>query len=287
MHEINSFKGMDNIEFDMEDLRVYDLLGSPTQAGSLINNEKTDRWGNLEVDFFESRVRSISVCGDTNFLIDGHEVNFQDIRNNKFLLMSNPYLVDGIYVFPVHGICVYGLDHMKDGFEIRAYSKSHRIIFEENIESMPRYLDLLKTESKKIAYDIKPFKEIGPLRFGMTQDIVKSILGHPKKITRMMGELFEERPNLLIVYNKLGELDQVSIEDVENVTLDGNKIFTHGDDLPVLTKEEYLKNRQYFVFFKFGIALRKSNNGSGVEKIVVFSEKRQQNWRNIHRPIFS
>jgi len=228
---------------------------------------------------------SISVNNPKTIFLNEKKYDLID-ETKQFLFKENPYFVDGCYLFPQHNMSIYGLDFPDEGIQLTIYSDNQKHIYEKNIEFSFQFRSI-ENQPINLKYEINPYQSVGLLKFGMQSSEVEKIWGTPLKISTnsKKGITTENRTNSQAMYNEKGQLIQLALNCKEDVFIDNKMLSKFGSNLDILKNEEYFINRNYKIYFKFGIALDNLGNLSSNDFVYVFAEEMIPHWKNIYRPL--
>lgn len=282
MITIQSYQKVNDVELNMDYPAVIKKLGNPDNKLTEPNGIQRLFWGEMEVEFQHSNIRSIAFNDVGKYIIDGKAVSLLDTNNLK---SENPYYYDNTYFFPKWGIMVYNVDDYQNGFEVRFFSSSFKDEFSKSSVTATQYTDTLeKPDDPHPLFIIKPYHAAGPLVFGMASQEVETLLGTPLDTITIRGELREKRKNINTVYNAAGKLIQVSFENFDGVFYEGTDISSKGNLSPLFKDKEAFINRSYTIYFDLGIGFQ-NFNGKGIKTIVVFDQEKVNFWKNLHMPL--
>ncbi|MGE7943585.1 hypothetical protein ACQKNB_16015 [Lysinibacillus xylanilyticus] len=235
--------------------------------------------------FLNDVLVSISVNNPKIIFLNKQKIDLIN-ESKKFLFKENPYFVDGCYIFPQFNMSIYGLDYPDDGIQLTIYSDNQKNIYEKDIKLAFQFRSIDK-QLINLKYEITPYQSVGLLKFGMQPSEVEKIWGVPLKISKnnKKGITTENRPNSQAMYNEKGQLIQLALNCKEEVFIDNKLLSKFGSNLDSLKNEEYFINRNYKIYFKFGIALDNLGNLSSNDFVYIFSEEMIPIWKDIYRPL--
>lgn len=234
--------------------------------------------------FVDDVLVSISVNNPKIIFLNKQKIDLMN-ESKRFLFKENPYFVDGCYIFPQYNMSIYGLDNPNDGIQLTIYSDNQKKIYEKDINLAFKFRSIDK-QLINLKYKITPYQSVGLLKFGMQPSEIEKIWGVPLKISKnnKKGITTENRTNSQAMYNEQGQLIQLALNCKEEVFID-NKLLSFGSNLDSLKNEEYFINRNYKIYFKFGIALDNLGNLSSNDFVYIFSEEMIPIWKDIYRPL--
>ncbi|WP_421662226.1 hypothetical protein [Lysinibacillus telephonicus] len=228
---------------------------------------------------------SISVNNPKVISLNEQKIDLMN-ESKQFLFKENPYFVDGCYIFPDHNISIYGLDFPEDGIQLTLYSDKQKHIYEKDIKLGIQFRNI-ENQTINLKYEIIPYQSVGLLKFGMEPSEIEKILGIPLKISKnsKTGIVTENRTNSQAKYNEKGQLIQLALNCKEEVLIEDEMLSKYGSKLDILKNEDFFINRNYKIYFKFGIALDNLGNLSSNDFVYVFSEEMIPHWKNLYRPL--
>lgn len=283
MITLQPYQQVNDIELDMAYEAVIKKLGNPDNRLTGPNNAARLFWGDMEIEFQNSSIRSIAFNDKSKLVIGENAVSIFDIPT---LQKENPYYYDNTYFFPKWGIMVYNVDDYQNGFEVRFFSSLFKDEFSKNDITSTQYSDVhRKLDDPHPFFIIKPYHAVGPLIFGMESKEVEALIGKPADAITIRGELREKRKNISTVYNGMGKLIQVSFENFDGLFYEGTDISLKGNLTPIFENKEAFINRSYTIYFYLGIAFQNFEK-KDIRTVVVFSHEKVNFWKNLHMPIF-
>lgn len=228
---------------------------------------------------------SISVNNPEIILLNEQKIDLMN-ESKQFLFKENPYFVDGCYIFPQYNMTIYGLDCPDDGIQITIYLDNQKYIYEKGIKLGTQFRSI-ENQLKNLKYEITPYQSVGLLKFGMQPSEVENIWGMPLKTSKntKKGITTENWKHSQAIYNEKGQLIQIALNCKEDVFIENKLLSKIGSKLDSLKNEEYFINRNYKIFFKFGIALDNLGNLSSKDFVYIFSEEMIPYWKDLYRPI--
>ncbi|UED78822.1 hypothetical protein FH508_0015340 [Lysinibacillus sp. CD3-6] len=228
---------------------------------------------------------SISVNNPKIIFLNEQKIDLIN-ESKQFLFKENPYFIDGCYLFPQYNMSIYGLDFPDDGIQLTIYSDNQKNIYEKDIKLGFQFRST-ENQLKTLKYEITPYQSVGLLKFGMQPSEVENIWGIPLKTSKntKKGITTENWKNSQAIYNEKGQLIQIALNCKEDVFIDNKLLSKIGSKLDSLKNEEYFINRNYKIYFKFGIALDNLGNLSSNDFVYVFSEEMIPYWKDIYRPL--
>jgi hypothetical protein len=267
--KINPGKGVNNIEFGADEEAVNNL-DYPKDI--------------LNVEFKNKKAVSVSFRNLSRFYVDEVLVDLENA--DQWLNKENPYFDGACYIFPELNVAAFGLDNMDGGFEITAYAGAVEPLYEKNIQQHARYSDLHQAAPEKPSgYEIIPYTQCGQFRFGMSSEEIKSMLGTPTNFgTRGNDTLLLHFDNYVMRFEK-DKLVQVTMENVNGITLKGEDISKTGPKASVFAASEKFPNRAYTIFFEYGISFTGFDKPREPKTIIVFDEPMKAFWSNTKRPL--
>ncbi|MFT9821061.1 hypothetical protein [Lysinibacillus sp. NPDC056185] len=235
--------------------------------------------------FVDDVLVSISVSNPKIIFLNTQKIDLMN-ESKQFLFKENPYFVDGCYIFPQYNMSIYGIDFPDDGIQLTIYSDNQKNIYEKNIKVGFPFRSI-ENQQKNLKYEITPYQSVGLLKFGMQPSEIEKIWGVPLKISKnnRKGITTENRTNSQAIYNEKGQLIQLALNCKEEVFIDNKLLSKFGSKLDSLKNEEYFINRNYKIYFKFGIALDNLGNLSSNDFVYIFSEEMIPYWEDIYRPL--
>ncbi|KOS60599.1 hypothetical protein FJQ98_18335 [Lysinibacillus agricola] len=235
--------------------------------------------------FVDDVLVSISVNNPDVIFLNNQKIDLMN-ESKQFLFKENPYFVDGCYIFPQYNMSIYGLDFPDDGIQLTIYSDNQKNIYEKDIKLAFQFRSI-DNQLINLKYEITPYQSVGLLKFGMQLSEIEKIWGVPLKISKnkKKGITTENRTNSQAMYNEKGQLIQLALNCKEEVFIDNKLLSKFGSKLDSLKNEEYFINRNYKIYFKFGIALDNLGNLSSNDFIYIFSEEMIPYWNDIYRPL--
>lgn len=235
--------------------------------------------------FVDDVLVSISVNNPKIIFLNKQKIDLMN-ESKQFLFKENPYFVDGCYIFPQYNMSIYGLDYPDDGIQLTIYSDNQKNIYEKDIKLAFQFRSI-DNQLINIKYEITPYQSVGLLKFGMQPSEIDKIWGVPLKISKnnKKGITTENRTNSQAMYNEQGQLIQLALNCKEEVFIDNKLLSKFGSNLDSLKNEEYFINRNYKIYFKFGIALDNLGNLSSNDFVYIFSEEMIPYWKDIYRPV--
>ncbi|MGE7947562.1 hypothetical protein [Lysinibacillus sp. NPDC093688] len=235
--------------------------------------------------FVDDVLVSISVNNPKIIFLNKQKIDLIN-ESKQFLFKENPYFVDGCYIFPQYNMSIYGLDFPDDGIQLTIYSDNQKNIYEKDIKLGFQFRSI-ENELINLKYEITPYQSVGLLKFGMQPSEIEKIWGTPLKISKnnKKGITTENRTNSQAMYNEKGQLIQLALKCKEEVFIDNKLLSKFGSNLDNLKNEEYFINRNYKIYFKFGIALDNLGNLSSNDFVYIFSEEMIPYWKDIYRPL--
>lgn len=235
--------------------------------------------------FVDDVLVSISVNNPKIIFLNKQKIDLMN-ESKRFLFKENPYFVDRCYIFPQYNISIYGLDYPNDGIQLTIYSDNQKNIYEKDINLAFKFRSIDK-QLINLKYEITPYQSVGLLKFGMQPSEIEKIWGVPLKISKnnKKGITTENRTNSQAMYNEQGQLIQLVLNCKEEVFIDNKLLSKFGSNLDSLKNEEYFINRNYKIYFKFGIALDNLGNLSSNDFVYIFSEEMIPIWKDINRPL--
>jgi hypothetical protein len=267
--KINPGKGVNNIEFGADEEAVKNL-DYPKDI--------------LFVEFKNKKAVSVSFRNLPRFYVDEVLVDLENA--DQWLNKENPYFDGSCYIFPDLKVAAFGLDDLQAGFEITAYAGAVEPLYEKDIQQHARYIDLHQpTPERPAGLEIIPYIQCGQFRFGMSSDEIKKILGAPHNFgTRGNDTLLLHFDNIITRFEK-DKLVQVTMENVNDITLKGENISKTGPKANVFAASEKFPNRAYTIFFEYGIAFTGFDKPREAKTIIVFDEPMKSFWSNTKRPL--
>lgn len=235
--------------------------------------------------FVDDVLVSFSVSNPKIIFLNTQKIDLMN-ESQQFLFKENPYYVDGCYIFPQYNMSIYGLDFPDDGIQLTIYADNQKNIYEKDIKVSFQFRSI-ENQQKNLKYEITPYQSVGLLKFGMQPSEIEKILGIPLKISKnnKTGITTENRTNSQAKYNEKGQLIQLALNCKEEVFIDNKLLSKLGSELDSLKSEEYFINRNYKIYFKFGIALDNLGNLSSNDFVYIFSEEMIPYWKNKYRPL--
>ncbi|MGE7911707.1 hypothetical protein [Lysinibacillus xylanilyticus] len=235
--------------------------------------------------FVDDILVSISVNNPKIIFLNKQKTDLMN-ESKQFLFKENPYFVDGCYIFPQYNMSIYGLDFPNDGVQLTIYSDNQKNIYEKDIKVGFPFRGI-ENQLINLKYEITPYQSVGLLTFGMRPSEIEKILGIPLKISKnnKKGITTENRSNSQAMYNEKGQLIQLAFNCKEEFFIDNKLVSKLGSKLDSLKNEEYFINRNYKIYFKFGIALDNLGNLSSNDSIYIFSEEMVPYWKDLYRPL--
>ncbi|MGE7092261.1 hypothetical protein ACQKII_12630 [Lysinibacillus sp. NPDC048646] len=235
--------------------------------------------------FVDDVLVSISVNNPKIIFLNKQKIDLMN-ESKQFLFKENPYFVDGCYIFPQYNMSIYGLDYPDDGIQLTIYSDNQKNIYEKDIKLAFQFRSI-DNQLINLRYEITPYQSVGLLKFGMQPSEIEKIWGVPLKISKnnKKGITTENRTNSQAMYNEQGQLIQLALNCKEEVFIDNKLLSKFGSNLDSLKNEEYFINRNYKIYFKFGIALDNLGNLSSNDFVYIFSEEMIPYWKDIYRPL--
>lgn len=235
--------------------------------------------------FVDDVLVSISVNNPKIIFLNKQKIDLMN-ESKQFLFKENPYFVDGCYIFPQYNMSIYGLDYPDDGIQLTIYSDNQKNIYEKDIKLAFQFRSI-DNQLINLKYEITPYQSVGLLKFGMQPSEIEKIWGVPLKISKnnKKGITTENRTNSQAMYNEQGQLIQLALNCKEEVFIDNKLLSKFGSNLDSLKNEEYFINRNYKIYFKFGIALDNLGNLSSNDFVYIFSEEMIPYWKDIYRPL--
>ncbi|MEC1180007.1 hypothetical protein P9B03_16015 [Metasolibacillus meyeri] len=276
--------GINKVGLSMTSADLKDIVG---ETGKRHVNEKEffQYQDDYIFHFVDDVLVSISVNNPHIIFLNEQKIDLIH-ESKQFLFKENPYYVDGSYIFPQYNMSIYGLDFPSDGIQLTIYSENQKNSYEKDIKSNSQFRSIDK-QLVEIKYEITPYQTVGLLKFGMQPSEVEKIWGAPLKISKnsKKGITTENRMNSQAKYNEKGQLVQLALNCKEDVFIDNKLLSKVGSKLDSLKNEEYFINRNYKVYFKFGIALDNLGNLSSNDFIYIFSEEMIPHWKDVYRPL--
>ncbi|MEO7426176.1 MAG: hypothetical protein ABI036_13395 [Fibrobacteria bacterium] len=105
-------------------------------------------------------------------------------------------------------------------------------------------------------WEFKPYRCVGPLKFGMTVDQVKAILGAPVSSKIANGNITEVRENMKLVYDApKGKLYCINLRAPTPIAFGGSLLFKEKDPIAFLSKldKETKEGGGYVNFMGLGL----------------------------------
>jgi len=274
--------GINEVELSMTSSDLHNIIGK-LDTKNVNGKEFFQYQDDFIFHFVDDVLVSISVNNPKIIFLNTQKIDLMN-ESKQFLVKENPYIVDGCYVFPQYNMSIYGLDLPDDGIQLTIYADNQKNIYEKEIRFQFRSLE---NQLINLKYEITPYQSVGLLTFGMQPSEIEKILGIPLKISKnnKRGITTENRTNSQAMYNAKGQLIQLAFNCKEEVFIDNKLVSKLGSKLYSLANEEYFINRNYKIYFKFGIALDNLGNLSSNDFIYIFSEEMVPYWKDIYRPL--
>ncbi|GEM_PF-3017961 len=276
--------GINEVSLSMTSSDLKNVLGE-LEKKTVKGNEFFQYQDDYIFHFIDDVLVSISVNKPEIIFLNDQNIDLIN-ESRHFLFKENPYFIDGCYLFPQYNMSIYGLDFPDDGIQLTIYSDNRKYIYEKDIKLGSQFRST-ENQLKTLKYEISPYQSVGLLKFGMQPIEVKNIWGMPLKTSKntKKGITIENWKNSQAIYNEKGQLIQIALNCKEDVFIDNKLLSKFGSKLDSLKNEEYFINRNYKIYFKFGIALDNLGNLSSNDFIYVFSEGMIPYWKDIYRPI--
>ncbi|MFE3574660.1 hypothetical protein [Lysinibacillus sp. NPDC059133] len=276
--------GINEVELSMTSSDLHNIIGE-LDTKSVNGKELFQYQDDFIFHFVDDVLVSISVNNPKSFFLNTQKIDLMN-ESKQFLFKENPYIVDGCYIFPQYNMLIYGLDFPDDGIQLTIYADNQKNIYEKEIKVGFQFRSL-EDQQKNFKYEITPYQSVGSLKFGMQPSGIEKILGIPLKISKnnKKGITTENRANSQAMYNEKGQLIQLAFNCKEEFFIDNKLVSKLGSKLDSLKNEEYFINRNYKIYFKFGIALDNLGNLSSNDFIYIFSEEMIPYWKDIYRPL--
>ncbi|GAB0170624.1 hypothetical protein LSPCS325_40610 [Lysinibacillus sp. CTST325] len=282
--EILTKIGLNEVQLSMTSSDLNNIVGELDKKN--VNGKEFFQYQDDYIfHFVDDVLVSISVNNPKIIFLNEQKVDLMN-ESKQFLFKENPYFVDGCYIFPQYNMSIYGLDYPDDGIQLTIYSDNQKNIYEKNIKVGFPFRSI-ENQQKNLKYEITPYQSVGLLKFGMQPSEIEKIWGVPLKISKnnRKGITTENRTNSQAIYNEKGQLIQLALNCKEEIIIDNKLLSKFGSKLDSLKNEEYFINRNYKIYFKFGIALDNLGNLSSNDFVYIFSEEMIPYWKDIYRPL--
>lgn len=276
--------GINEVKLSITSSDLHNILGELDKKN--VNGKEFSLYQDEYIfHFVDDVLVSISVNYPKIIFLNTQKIDLMN-ESKQFLFKENPYFVDGCYIFPQYNMSIYGLDYPDDGIQLTIYSDNQKNIYEKDIKLAFQFRNI-DNQLINLKYEITPYQSVGLLKFGMRPSEVEKIWGVPLKISKnnKKGITTENRPNSQAMYNEKGQLIQLALNCKEEVFIDNKLLSKFGSNLDSLKNEEYFINRNYKIYFKFGIALDNLGNLSSNDFVYIFSEEMIPIWKDIYRPL--
>lgn len=276
--------GINEVKLSMTSSDLNNIIGELDKKN--VNGKEFSQYKDDYVfHFVDDVLVSISVNNPKIIFLNKQKIDLMN-ESKQFLFKENQYIVDGCYIFPQYNMSIYGLDFPDDGIQLTMYSDNQKNIYEKDIKSGFPFRSI-ENQLINLKYEITPYQSVGLLTFGMQPSEIEKIWGIPLKISKnnKRGITTENRTNSQAMYNEKGQLIQLALNCKEEVFIDHKLVSKLGSKLDSLKNEEYFINRNYKIYFKFGIALDNLGNLSSNDFIYIFSEEMIPYWKDIYRPL--
>lgn len=105
-------------------------------------------------------------------------------------------------------------------------------------------------------WEFKPYRSVGPLKFGMTVAQVKAILGAPKATKTTSNQITEMRGAFKLIYDApKGKLFSMNFQAPTPFAVGGNLLFEEKDPIALLSKldKETKEGGGYVNFMGLGL----------------------------------
>ncbi|WP_374967022.1 hypothetical protein [Lysinibacillus sp. RS5] len=276
--------GINEVKLSMTSSDLNNIIGELDKKN--VNGKEFSQYQDDYVfHFVDDVLVSISVNNPKIIFLNKQKIDLMN-ESKQFLFKENPYIVDGCYIFPQYNMLIYGLDFPDDGIQLTIYSDNQKNIYEKDIKSGFPFRSI-ENQLINLKYEITPYQSVGLLTFGMQPSEIEKIWGIPLKISKnnKKGITTENRKNSQAMYNEKGQLIQLALNCKEEVFIDHKLVSKLGSKLDSLKNEEYFINRNYKIYFKFGIALDNLGHLSSNDFIYIFSVEMIPYWKDIYRPL--
>lgn len=276
--------GINEVKLSMTSSDLNNIIGELDKEN--VNGKEFSQYQDDYVfHFVDDVLVSISVNNPTIIFLNKQKIDLMN-ESKQFLFKENPYIVDGCYIFPHYNMSIYGLDFPDDGIQLTIYSDNQKNFYEKDIKLGFPFRSI-ENQLINLKYEITPYQSVGLLTFGMQPSEIEKIWGIPLKISKnnKRGITTENRTNSQAMYNEKGQLIQLALNCKEEVFIDKKLVSKLGSKLDSLKNEEYFINRNYKIYFKFGIALDNLGNLSSNDFIYIFSEEMIPYWKDVYRPL--
>ncbi|MDM5246578.1 hypothetical protein [Lysinibacillus sp. G4S2] len=276
--------GINEVKLFMTSSNLNNILGELNKKN--VNGKEFFQYqDDYRFHFVDDVLVSISVNNPKIIFLNKQKIDLMN-ESKQFLFKENPYFVDGCYIFPQYNMSIYGLDYPDDGIQLTIYSDNQKNIYEKDIKLAFQFRSFDK-QLINLKYEITPYQSVGLLKFGMQPSEIEKIWEVPLKISKnnKKGITTENRTNSQAMYNEKGQLIQLALNCKEEVFIDNKMLSKFGSKLDSLKNEEYFINRNYKIYFKFGIALDNLGNLTSNDFVYIFSEEMIPYWKDIYRPL--
>ncbi|MFJ8461702.1 hypothetical protein ACIQ57_21630 [Lysinibacillus xylanilyticus] len=276
--------GINEVKLSMTSSDLNNIIGELDKKN--VNGKEFSQYQDDYVfHFVDDVLVSISVNNPKIIFLNKQKIDLMN-ESKQFLFKENPYFVDGCYIFPQYNMSIYGLYFPDDGIQLTIYSDNQKNIYEKDIKVGFPFRSI-ENQLINLKYEITPYQSVGLLTFGMQPSEIEKIWGIPLKISKnnKRGITTENRKNSQAIYNEKGQLIQLALNCKEEVFIDHKLLSKFGSKLDSLKNEECFINRNYKIYFKFGIALDNLGNLSSNDFIYIFSEEMIPYWKDIYRPL--
>ncbi|WP_285395516.1 hypothetical protein [Lysinibacillus sp. fls2-241-R2A-57] len=276
--------GINEVKLFMTSSDLNNILGELNKKN--VNGKEFFQYqDDYRFHFVDDVLVSISVNNPKIIFLNKQKIDLMN-ESKQFLFKENPYFVDGCYIFPQYNMSIYGLDYPDDGIQLTIYSDNQKNIYEKDIKLAFQFRSFDK-QLINLKYEIIPYQSVGLLKFGMQPSEIEKIWEVPLKISKnnKKGITTENRTNSQAMYNEKGQLIQLALNCKEEVFIDNKMLSKFGSKLDSLKNEEYFINRNYKIYFKFGIALDNLGNLTSNDFVYIFSEEMIPYWKDIYRPL--
>ncbi|MBO0933307.1 hypothetical protein [Fibrella aquatilis] len=128
-------------------------------------------------------------------------------------------------------------------------------------------------KSTALTFSIVPFKQVGPLVFGMSQEEIRNILGDPDKESKTFtGRLAESRKEISVKYKK-GQMEEVSFLQGVDLLFEEQRLLTQSGIDYLLNNYEHQSDLGFTIFPTLGIAFTGFGKSKDTKTVSVFNKK--------------
>ena len=121
-------------------------------------------------------------------------------------------------------------------------------------------------------FSVVPFKQVGPLKFGMSRAEVFTILGpFDRERKAYTGGIIEIRDNIFAIYKK-DKLNEVTFSSGGKVLLDGQSLLRQKGIDYILNTYEHFSKVGYTIFPALGISFTEFGKSKDAKVVMVFNK---------------